>query len=153
MIKLSPLCFVFHFVDDLICSILDLSVIFRRCTIILQWGKLRLPKKLFLSGHNCHSTLLYPVSLLIGWSVQRANGQYRDHIVGQLTRNDPPTPLKLFQNISVGLPNTDYGGAERREGSTWQNGWKLKVNLHWPSQAQFLSYFVFLHYFTSTYHF
>ena len=46
---------------------------------------MRLPKKLFLSGHNCHSTLLYPVSLLIGWSIQRANGQFWDHIVGQLT--------------------------------------------------------------------
>ena len=30
------------------------------------------------------STLLYPVSLLIG-SIQRANGKYKDHRVGQLT--------------------------------------------------------------------
>ena len=32
-----------------------------------------------------NSTLLYPVSLLIGWSIQRANGKYKDHLVGQLT--------------------------------------------------------------------
>ena len=35
------------------------------------------------------STLLYPVSLLIGgwdwWSIQTVNEQYRDHLVGQLT--------------------------------------------------------------------
>ena len=41
------------------------------------------------NGLGYGSTLLYPVSLLIGgwdwWSIQRANGQYRDHLVGQLT--------------------------------------------------------------------
>ena len=37
--------------------------------------------------NNCHhnvSILLYPVSLL-RWSTQRANGQYKDHLVGRLT--------------------------------------------------------------------
>ena len=29
---------------------------------------------------------MYPVPLLIGCSTQRANGQYKDHLVGQLTR-------------------------------------------------------------------
>ena len=41
-------------------------------------------------GLDLSSTLMYPVSLLIGgwdwWSVQRANGKYKDHLVGQLTR-------------------------------------------------------------------
>ena len=40
-------------------------------------------------GPKGPSTLLYPVSLLIGgwdwWSIQIANEQYRDHLVGQLT--------------------------------------------------------------------
>ena len=48
-------------------------------------------------------TLLYPVSLLIGcwdwWSIQRANGQCRDHLVGQLTKELQDWPGNVWANL------------------------------------------------------
>ena len=49
--------------------------------------------------HKCASTLLYPVSLL-RWSTQRANGQYKDHLVGQLTRGK----MKYLSFVSLSCP-------------------------------------------------
>ena len=74
------------------CVIFVLIFWFLQCltTMWLQsaW-QARVSSLVSLTRQVSFSTLLCPVSLVIltRWSIQRANGQYRDHLVGQLTRS------------------------------------------------------------------
>ena len=61
-------------------------------------------------GTSLASTLLYPVSLLIGywdwWSIQRANGKYKDHRVWQLYPLLELSPTVSPWSLFLDFPST-----------------------------------------------
>ena len=66
--------------------------------------------------HIRASTLLYPVSR---WSIQRANGQYRDHLVGQLTTSEQR--VVIIQCSVDLLHSAVYSGVQPFEGCIKHN--------------------------------